>query len=203
MRRIFNRASASCASQCEAAHDPVIEIELRALSASGAYRWIRLNGRDYRLDPEDGKAARALGMADGLPPVVRGWRIHCSAVASAISAVSGLEFFQALVLELVPDAARSRYCYRRRTPSRAAAPRLRTVAVAADGGRIEPNFEYALAGSPCEQVAIAEHLRLSRDMCGKPSPSDDTAGQAMNVESYFGVALISSTAGTPHGDSWW
>jgi PAS domain S-box-containing protein len=178
-------------SQCEAAHDPVIEIELRALSASGAYRWIRLNGRIIAWTP-DGKAARALGWQ---MEATSGSRLEdsLSAVASAISAVSGLEFFQALVLELSRTLG-SRYCYVAELQPGGGAQAL-TVA-AADGGRIEPNFEYALAGSPCEQVALA-------DVCVYPEhvreafPSDELLVK-MNVESYFGVALISST-GTPMG----
>jgi PAS domain S-box-containing protein len=68
--------------------------------------------------------------------------------------------------------------------------RVRTVAVWAHGRRAD-NFEYALAGTPCEDL-------IKRRLCSHPRgvrqlfPNDPSLGE-LGVESYVGTPLCSST----------
>lgn len=70
-----------------------------------------------------------------------------------------------------------------------AGERLRTIAVHRDGSPA-PNFEYALAGSPCEQVLV-KHLCLFEHDVASQFP-DDHALLAEGAESYAGAALLDS-----------
>jgi len=195
MARYIHEADLSRAAavrkQCEASHDPVIELELRALSATGVYRWIRLNGRIVAWT-EDGKAARALGWQSTATSSSR-LEDTLLSIAGAVGTASGRQFFEGLVLEL-SRTLHARYCFVAELKP-GGADRARTVAVAA-GGAIEPNFEYDLAGTPCEQ-AVRSNICVFPENVQEAFPEDHTLA-AMNVASYFG-AVLKSTTGAPLG----
>lgn len=73
--------------------------------------------------------------------------------------------------------------------------KVRTLAVWSRGEPTE-NFEYPLAGTPCEEVLRTGFLKIDRDV-GRRFPDDRILGE-IQAESYLGAALLSE-GGEPVG----
>ena len=74
-------------------------------------------------------------------------------------------------------------------------PKVRTVAVWSRGEATE-NFEYPLAGTPCEEVLRRGFLKVDRDVGGRFP--EDRFLREIGAESYLGAALLDS-GGEPLG----
>lgn len=73
--------------------------------------------------------------------------------------------------------------------------RVRTLAVWSHGGPAQ-NFEYPLAGTPCEEVLREGLLRVDREVGGRFP--DDRVLNEIRAESYLGAALLGAD-GSPVG----
>jgi PAS domain S-box-containing protein len=107
------------------------------------------------------------------------------AIVDAASYRSGEEYFQALVRHLA-SAVDAHYAFVAELSSRESYARARTIAYWATD-HIGENFEWALSGTPCEDV-------VRGNLCHYPSgvrrtfPTDEIAIK-LEVESYLGVPL--------------
>jgi PAS domain S-box-containing protein len=115
------------------------------------------------------------------------------AIAKGVSASTGDSFFRALVTQLA-SSLRADYALVGEVVGEDA-ERVRTLAVCANG-EIGENFEYQLAGTPCDNV-------LGADLCVYPDRvqedlPEDTLLVDMGVQSYAG-ARLSSEAGEAVG----
>ncbi|HXF49700.1 MAG TPA: response regulator [Verrucomicrobiae bacterium] len=115
------------------------------------------------------------------------------AIAEGISSATGVNFFRSLVRHLA-TVLEVRYAFigevLEGSPERA-----RTIAVWAGDGFME-NFEYELAGTPCENV-IGKGMEFYPREVQKHFP-DDPILKDLNAESYLGTPLFDS-AGKPLG----
>ncbi len=132
-----------------------------------------------------GRAHCATIMVD--PPVDPGEREDLDRIAKVVSADTGESFFRSLLVELT-DVLGTDFAFIGELiegPVKAA----RTVA-ACDRGQIIPNFEYPLAGTPCDAL-------LEYGICSFPAgvgrifPNADDL-QALSMEAYFGIRLQNS-----------
>jgi diguanylate cyclase (GGDEF)-like protein/PAS domain S-box-containing protein len=114
-------------------------------------------------------------------------------IAEGVSAVTGVAFFRSLV-EHLARALDVEYAFVGEVAG-TKGERVRTVAVYAHG-TIADNFDYELAGTPCQRV-------VGRELCAYTSgvqqqfPDDRLLGD-MGIESYLGMPLTDS-AGQPLG----
>jgi PAS domain S-box-containing protein len=105
---------------------------------------------------------------------------------------AGSAYFAALVQEIATATGVDHAFCARVLPG---GTRAQTMALWS-GGAAQPNFDYDLAGTPCEQVSDGA-------LCHYPTGvqtlfPDDTLLQQMGIESYMGVPLLGSR-GTPVG----
>jgi formate hydrogenlyase transcriptional activator len=110
------------------------------------------------------------------------------AIVEAASHSSGEEYFQAFVRNLA-RAVHARYAFVAEFVSPEIHTKARTIAFWA-GDHIADNFEWTLAGTPCEEV-------LHGDLCHHPSGvwqrfPEDKALVEWGIESYLGVPLRDS-----------
>ena len=110
------------------------------------------------------------------------------AIVEGTSGTTGSEFFRALVSHLA-SALRVRYAVVGQltdtTPER-----VKTVAVWA-GDDFGENFEYDLAGTPCQNVVGKTMCLYARNV--QKSFPDDSLLVEMGVESYLGIPLFDSS----------
>ncbi len=110
------------------------------------------------------------------------------AIAEGISSATAVNFFRSLVRHLA-TALEVRYAFigeiMEGKPERA-----RTIAVWAGDGFLE-NFEYELAGTPCENV-VGKKLEFYPREVRKRFPNDPIL-KDLNAESYLGTPLFDST----------
>ncbi|HWP64355.1 MAG TPA: sigma 54-interacting transcriptional regulator [Candidatus Limnocylindria bacterium] len=111
-------------------------------------------------------------------------------VVEATSDKAGLEFLRHLVKNLA-DSLGVAYAFVAEFAG--AADRVRTIALW-NGEDWLPNIEYALSGTPCEQV-IAGHLCLYRDDVQRLFPNDSDL-VALGARSYLGVPLLGAQGQT-------
>ena len=104
------------------------------------------------------------------------------------AAATGEAFFRTLVQHLA-GALGVRYAFAGELMD-SDRERVRTLAVWA-GGEFAENFEYALAGTPCEQV-VTKGLQCYPRAAQRQFPEDSLLRE-MAVESYMGVPLRDST----------
>jgi formate hydrogenlyase transcriptional activator len=105
------------------------------------------------------------------------------AVAEATADKAGIEFLRHLVKNLAESLG---VAYAFVAEFADAADRVRTIALW-DGRDWRPNIEYALAGTPCEQV-VAGQLCLYRDEVQRLFPEDSDL-VTLGARSYLGVPL--------------
>jgi formate hydrogenlyase transcriptional activator len=107
------------------------------------------------------------------------------AIAEGTARATGEEFFQSLVEHLA--AAMGRGCSLIAEFSGPSRSRVRTLAYWTNG-RLMPNVEYELFGTPCEDVARGNLCHYSCEVW-KKFPNDEALVQ-MGIESYLGVPLV-------------
>jgi PAS domain S-box-containing protein len=109
-------------------------------------------------------------------------------IARGVSGVVGESFFRSLVVSLAKELSAD-YCFIGEIlPDDSI--RVRTLAFSA-GGVIEPNFEYALEGSPCANV-VAKHGTIAIPKHVASQFPADLGLQRMAVEGYIGTSLFDS-----------
>lgn len=156
------------------------DVETRLLHKDGSVRWVlsravairRASGAPYRmvgLDTDITRIKRVLTVLD--------------AVADGTAGALGEKFFPAMVQHfaraLDVDCAFVTECADHPTT------KLRTLAFwSADG--LRENFEYALAGTPCEAVVLGQQACFHRSGLAQMFPAD--AG----YEAYLGMPIVAS-----------
>jgi PAS domain S-box-containing protein len=110
------------------------------------------------------------------------------AAATGVSEGIGQGFFQTLVQHLAL-ALRVKYVFAGAL-KKGSKDTVETLAVCAEG-TLQPNFEYKLGGTPCENV-------FENQLCHYPSAvtklfPEDVLLQEMGVDAYMGVPLFAST----------
>src|SRR5690349_4866866 len=110
------------------------------------------------------------------------------AIVEAASHGSGEEYFQALVRTLA-RVVDTRWAFIAQFASPETQTKARTIAFWA-GDRIAENFEWTLAGTPCEDVV---HGNLCHHASGvRQKFPDDPYPRAWGIESFLGVPLCDS-----------
>ena len=167
---------------------PRYEIEKRFIRKNGEIIWGRLHASV--VHDESGEPEFSLGMVEDITEKKKLEEI-LQRVTSETSGEFGAEFFQSLVGQLAM-ALETRYAFVGELVGETR-QRVQTVAVWA-GGESGENFEYDLAGTPCENV-------VSKTTCLYPSgvqeqfPEDRLLAD-MDVASYLGTPLFG-----PSGDA--
>jgi PAS domain S-box-containing protein len=165
--------------------------EYRVVRLDGSIRWVR--DRGFPVNSDRGEFLYAVGMAEDIT------ERHLAAESQRrlveCSKLKGSEFFACLV-RLLAETLDAPYAFvaevRGREGKMSASPdldRSKTIAVWADGDWQE-NFEYELAGTPCDDV-------ISQEICFYPENiarlfPDDLLLVQMGVESYLGTPLHGS-----------
>jgi PAS domain S-box-containing protein len=109
-------------------------------------------------------------------------------IARAVSAEVGGAFFRSLVEHLARDlGADFAYVAELVGPAR---DRIRTLAFTADG-RIVPNIEYGLAGTPCEEVVMRRGTVFHVEGTARSFGGNGAIGR-LGVEGYAGTCLVGS-----------
>jgi|GEM_PF-1880271 len=158
--------------------------EYRFRHKEGHYIDVWDKGRLVR-DPS-GKVVRMVG---SMVDVTEQKRVEKAlrAIAEGISSATGVNFFRSLVRHLATVLG-VRYAFvgevQEGEPERA-----RTIAVWGGDGFME-NFEYELAGTPCENV-VGKNLEFYPREVQRQFPNDPILKE-MNAESYLGTPLFAS-----------
>jgi diguanylate cyclase (GGDEF)-like protein/PAS domain S-box-containing protein len=175
------------------AHDEgkQVDLEYRIIRPDGEVRWVHEQSQSTR-DPD-----KAVILLDGVITDVtdrkradeaserrRELLLH---VAEGTAAATGDQFFDTLTRELA-QVLNVDYVFVGELPD-SSATAMRTVSVYASGRHV-PNFEYALAGTPCERV-IAETLCVYPTGVQAQFPGDALL-RDFKVESYLGAHLLSA-----------
>ncbi|MBL8473370.1 MAG: PAS domain-containing protein [Rhodocyclaceae bacterium] len=159
---------------------PRYECEYRVLHRDGQPRWVLSRGAVVRH--ASGTPYRMLGLDTD---ITRLKRVECilDAVVEGTSGTWGRDFFRALVRHFaraleVPCAFITECADYPPT-------RLRTLAIWSEAGATD-NFEYDLAGTPCENVVLGARSFFCPDGVGARFPAE--AG----YEGYLGLPIFSS-----------
>lgn len=107
------------------------------------------------------------------------------AIVEGTARTTGEEFFQSLVQQLA--AAMGRGCSLIAEFAGPSRSRVRTLAYFSNG-KLMPNVEYELAGTPCEDVARGNLCHYPSEVW-KRFPRDEALVE-MGIESYLGVPLV-------------
>ncbi len=105
-------------------------------------------------------------------------------VAAAVSTHTGKEFFQHLARQAADALGASGGFVSQLLPGEPA--RARTIAAVLQGRSID-NFDYAIAGSPCELLRDADQLVVAQDL-GARFPEDHSLA-AFDAQAYVGLRL--------------
>ncbi|WP_284617209.1 PAS domain-containing protein [Aquabacterium humicola] len=150
----------------------------RVLHADGRHRWVL--SRASAIRRAAGSPYRVIGIDTDITRIKRAETI-IEAIAEGTAARSGAPFFQALVMHfaraLHVDVAFITECADR-PPTR-----VRTLAHWRDGD-FDANFEYELAGTPCERV-----IREGRT-CFHPSGLGRAFEREAGQEGYLGLPIV-------------
>ncbi|MEM8963287.1 MAG: ATP-binding protein, partial [Acidobacteriota bacterium] len=117
------------------------------------------------------------------------------AIVERTARTTGEEFFRKLV-ETLATALPVRYCFATECFEQPVT-KLRTLAFWGDNAFAE-NFEYRIAGTPCEHVIARGTGRVYGSQIQELFPDDDDLVQ-LSAESYAAVPLNGSTGGDPIG----
>lgn len=160
--------------------DARFEHELRLLHKDGSVRWVLSRG--VALRRASGAAYRVIGRDTDVTQLHRVSHV-LQAVADGTAGAVGEAFFPAMVRHFARalglDCAFVAECADQ-PPTR-----VRTLACWSDGA-LQDNFEFVLAGTPCEAVVRTERPALHRSGLAQMFPRE--AGW----ESYLGLPIIAS-----------
>jgi two-component system, sensor histidine kinase and response regulator len=163
---------------------PYLSVEYRLRCKNGDYKWILDRGQALW-----DRAGNPIRMVGSYTDITERKQLEAALklVVEGTASETGSEFFRSCVYYLA-QVFRVRYAIASKyVPSSPA--RARTLAFW-DGTDFQENFEYELAGTPCENV-------ISQGMCYYPNavrecfPNDPYLVE-LGVESYLGIPLIDS-----------
>ncbi len=157
--------------------------EYRMKTKFGDYRWVRSSSRPMY---EDGQVVGLRGLLVDITERRRA-EDALRAVAEGTASASGDEFFRSLVKHLA-SAVETKYAFIGQLTSEEPAT-VNTLVVWTGDGFAE-NFEYTLAGTPCETVVGATPCLYQRDVQQR-FPEDGLLVE-MGIESYMGAPLLDS-----------
>lgn len=161
--------------------DARLDQDLRLLHRDGDVRHVL--SRAVLLRDEQGRAERVIGLDTDVTRIQRVQAI-LDAVADGTAGAHGERFFAAMVEHfaraLDVDCAFVTEC------TDHPATRVRTLACWRAGEGLKPNFEYDLAGSPCQQVIE------SAQSCFYPERLAERFPREAAWESYVGLPIVSS-----------
>ncbi len=155
----------------------------RLQHADGRYRWVLSRGTALRR--ASGRVYRMVGLDTDITQLKRVESI-VEAIANGTAGHSGESFFRALVQNFA-DALRVDSAFITECSSRPAT-RARTLAFWR-AGEFDPNFDYELAGTPCERVIQDDRIVCHHDGLAQMFPRE--AGYA----SYLGVPIHARDGG--------
>lgn len=169
--------------------EEVGDAEFRLRKADGGWVWLHTQSRIVDWF-DDGRPARIVGWHTDISDR-KAMESAVADITRKVEMLTGEAFFVSLAVSLA-SALNVRYCLiGRLTPGE----HTRTIAFCA-GGEIQPNFEYPLEASPCEQVLKAGDCYFAEGVASKFP--DDAALKELGAESYMGRRLT-SLDGTPIG----
>ncbi len=164
-----------------AGQTPRLDHELRLLHADGRARVVLSRGVAIR--DESGRAYRLVGL-DTDVTALRRVQLVLDAVADGTDGTAGARFFAAMVQHfaraLQVDSAFITEC------ADDPPTRVRTLAYWSAAGGSGANFEYELAGTPCEAV-----IRGARD-CFHPEGLERLFPIEQGFEAYLGLPIVGS-----------
>ena len=160
-----------------------LTFEYSIVDADGRQRWIMQSARVVRNDHAEPVAVE--GICRDITLSRRSERI-LNTISAGVSGALGEAFFDALVGYL-GNTLDVDFAFIARFDSDAST--ARTLSFYADG-KIVDNFTYALAGSPCEQVAGDGVCLFERGVVER-FPADSLLAE-MSIEGYIGTRLINS-----------
>jgi PAS domain S-box-containing protein len=173
----FERAIA----QHLAGGDNRIDLELRLLHKDGSARHVLSRGVAIRR--ESGTPYRLVGLDTDVTRLKRVQTV-LDAVAEGTAGAFGKEFFPAMVRHfaraLGVDRAFVTVC------ADDPPTRVRTLASWSASKGFENNFEFALAGTPCETVVQDGRIEFHREGVARLFPRE------VGVESYLGLPIVAS-----------
>jgi PAS domain S-box-containing protein len=159
------------------------ELAHRLMHADGRYRWVL--SRATAVRHASGKAYRVVGLDTDISRIKRVEAL-VEAIAQGTDHTSGMPFFQSLVMHFARalhiECAFITECADR------PATRARTLAFWAGEG-FKPNFEYELAGTPCETVYREGVTCFHPEGVGRLFPRE--RGQ----EGYLGLPIFARDGG--------
>ena len=165
-------------------HRTPFDIEYRWLKKNGEYCWIRARGQ--AIWNEAGQAVRMAGSIADISQRKRREEI-LKDIASGMSVKIGENFLSSLV-EYLSKTLKVDYAF----IGKLIGPEedsIKTLAVYGKGKPIE-NFEYPLAGTPCENV-VGQQLCIYPEAVQQLFPRDRLL-QEMGIESYAGFPIYDS-----------
>jgi PAS domain S-box-containing protein len=161
--------------------DHRIDLELRLLHKDGRARHVLSRGVAIRR--ESGAPYRLVGLDTDVTKLKRVQAV-LDAVAEGTTGAFGKDFFPAMVRHfaraLGVDRAFVTVC------ADDPPTRVRTLASWSAAGGLEQNFEFALAGTPCETVVQDGRTAFHREGVARLFPRE------VGVESYLGLPIVAS-----------
>jgi PAS domain S-box-containing protein len=158
-----------------------IDLELRLLHKDGSARYVLSRGVAIRR--ESGAPYRLVGLDTDVTRLKRVQTV-LDAVAEGTAGAFGKDFFPAMVRHfaraLGVDRAFVTVC------ADDPPTRVRTLACWSATKGLEDNFEFALAGTPCESVVQDGRAEFHREGVARLFPRE------VGVESYLGLPIVAS-----------
>ena len=151
---------------------------------NGSVRWLLTNAQYVRN--ADGQALGVEGTARDVTDRKRA-EDRLLEIARGVSATTGETFFHSLVAHLVQSLHADFAFVGQLLPGQA--DRIRTIAAQAGDQRVD-DFEYDLAGTPCQNVVGKETCAYARDV--QQQFPDDHMLVEMGVQAYVGTPLFAS-----------
>ncbi|MDP6544255.1 MAG: MASE1 domain-containing protein [Phycisphaerae bacterium] len=158
--------------------------EVQIYHKDGSERWLEVS--EIPVRDRNGKVAVVEGVAHDITER-KHWEEALRKLVEATSSQFGSAFFESMVVQLSKALDADYTLIGQVQGSRKES--IRTIAVAADG-ELADNFEYDLAGTPCDNV-------VGKSVCSHISGvaeefPEDTLLKQMDVEGYVGVPLFDS-----------
>ncbi len=166
------------------AHHPFHDFQLATTDEDGVNHYLSISGKPF-FD-EKGNFLGYRGSATDITERKQAEE-RIRAVAETISSVTGKDMLERLI-EKLAHILEVDYAFVGELMDEGMS-RVRTIAFFADGAKMD-NFEYDLAGTPCENV-IGKTTCVFPDNVQREFPEDDDL-KMLNAEAYIGMPLFDS-----------
>ncbi|MDN8615196.1 PAS domain-containing protein [Variovorax ginsengisoli] len=183
-RPAFERSLAQATAAHAAPDDARFEHEMRMLHKDGSVRWVLSRG--VALRRAGAPPYRMVGQDTDVTPIRRVLDV-LQAVADGTAGAVGEAFFPAMVRHFA--RALGLDCVFVAECADQPATRVRTLAYWAEGS-LRDNFEFALAGTPCEAVVQGGSACFHRSGLARMFPRE------VGWEAYLGMPIVASDGRT-------